>query len=199
LIGQLPAFSGSKGKDFNMKYLAPCLALALLATPAMAQSVGEKTGINSTLGIAPATADFVKQAAISDMFEIQSSQLAQERGDAADKAFAATMIKDHEKTASDLKSMVSSGDLKVTLPTELDSAHQSKLDKLKSLRGGDFSARYQLEQVSGHKDAVSLFERYAKGGDHPKLKEWADKTLPSLRHHLQMAQELAAGKTVGKH
>jgi putative membrane protein len=45
---------------------------------------------------------------------------------------------------------------------------------------------------------VSLFERYAKGGDHPKLKEWADKTLPGLRHHLQMAQELAAGKTVGK-
>jgi putative membrane protein len=63
-----------------MKYLAPCLALVLLATPAIAQSVGEKTGINSTLGISPATEDFVKQAAISDMFEIQSSQLAQERG-----------------------------------------------------------------------------------------------------------------------
>lgn len=182
-----------------MKYLSPCLALALFATPAMAQSVGEKTGINSTLGIAPATQDFVKQAAISDMFEIQSSQLAQERGDAADKAFAATMIKDHEKTTSELKSMVSSGDLKATLPTALDSTHQGKIDKLKSLKGGDFIARYQLDQVGGHKDAVSLFERYARGGDHPKLKEWADKMLPTLRHHLQMAQELAAGKTVGKH
>jgi len=182
-----------------MKYLAPSLALALLATPAMAQSVGEKTGINATLGIAPATEDFVKQAAVSDMFEIQSAQLAQERGDAADKSFAATMIKDHEKTTSDLKAMASSGDLKVTLPTELDSTHQSKIDKLKALKGGDFSARYQLDQVSGHKDAVSLFERYAKGGDHPKLKEWADKMLPTLRHHLQMAQDLAAGKTVGKH
>ncbi len=63
----------------------------------MAQSVGEKTGINSTLGIAPKSEDFVKQAAISDMFEIQSSQLAQERGNADPKAFAATMIKDHEK------------------------------------------------------------------------------------------------------
>ncbi|NOJ45803.1 DUF4142 domain-containing protein [Bradyrhizobium archetypum] len=182
-----------------MKYLASCFALVLLATPTMAQSVGEKTGINSTLGITPATEDFVKQAAISDMFEIQSSQLAQQRGDAADKSFAATMIKDHEKTASDLKAMVSSGDVKVTLPTELDSTHQSKIDKLKALKSGDFSARYQLDQVSGHKDAVSLFERYAKGGDHPKLKEWANKMLPTLRHHFQMAQELAAGKTVGKH
>jgi putative membrane protein len=48
-------------------------------------------------------------------------------------------------------------------------------------------------QLSAHKDAVSLFERYAKGGDDPKLKEWVGKTLPTLQHHLQMAQNL--GKT----
>jgi putative membrane protein len=53
--------------------------------------------------------------------------------------------------------------------------------------------------VSGHKDAVSLFERYSKSGDNPKLKDWAGKTLPTLRHHLEMAQDLPAGKTVGSH
>jgi putative membrane protein len=45
-------------------------------------------------------------------------------------------------------------------------------------------------QVSAHKDAVSLFERYAKGGDNAKLKDWAGKTLPALRHHLQMAEDM---------
>ena len=40
------------------------------------------------------------------------------------------------------------------------------------------------------KDAVSLFERYAGGGDDPKLKDWAGKTLPALKHHLEMAQAL---------
>ncbi|MEH2496936.1 hypothetical protein V1294_003415 [Bradyrhizobium sp. AZCC 1678] len=99
----------------------------------------------------------------------------------------------------DLKSMVSGGELKMALPTELDSSHQSKIDKLKSLKGADFSSRYNINQVSDHKDAISLFERYAKGGDHPKLKEWADKMLPMLRHHLEMAQDLAAGKTIGRH
>jgi putative membrane protein len=44
--------------------------------------------------------------------------------------------------------------------------------------------------VSGHKDAVSLFERYGKGGDDPELKDWANKTLPTLRDHLKMAQDL---------
>jgi putative membrane protein len=45
-------------------------------------------------------------------------------------------------------------------------------------------------QVSAHKDAVSLFERYANGGEDPKLKDWAGKTLPALKHHLEMAQAL---------
>lgn len=62
---------------------------------------------------------------------------------------------------ADLKSMVSTGDVKAKLPGGLDSSHQSELDKLKSLTGADFSSRYGSDQVSGHKDAVSLFERYA--------------------------------------
>jgi putative membrane protein len=45
-------------------------------------------------------------------------------------------------------------------------------------------------QVSAHKDAVSLFERYAQGGDNAKLKDWAGKTLPALQHHLQMAEQM---------
>jgi putative membrane protein len=181
-----------------MKYLASGLALVLLATPALAQSAGEKTGVNSTLGISPTTADFVKEAATSDMFEIQSSQLAQERGNASEKTFAAQMIKDHTKTSDELKSMVSSRGVKAELPTTLDSSHQSEIDKLKSLKGADFSSRYDSDQVSGHKDAVSLFERYSKGGDNPKLKDWAGKTLPTLRHHLEMAQDLRPDNTVGK-
>jgi putative membrane protein len=109
------------------------------------------------------------------------------------------MIKDHQKTSEDLKSMVSSGDVKAELPAALDSSHRSELDKLNLLKGAEFSSRYDSDQQSGHKDAVSLFERYAKGGENPKLKDWADKSLPTLRHHLDMANDLAAGKTVGSH
>jgi len=80
--------------------------------------------------------------------------------------------------------------VKADLPTGLDSSHQSKLDKLKSESGNDFSSDFDSIQVSAHKDAVSLFERYAKGGDNTDLKDWAGKTLPTLRHHLEMAENL---------
>jgi putative membrane protein len=162
----------------------------LIAAPALAQSVGEKTGVNSVLGVSPSTADFVKQVAISDMFELESNKLAQQKGNAAEKAFASQMVTDHTKTSTELKGMVSGGKVKAELPTAIDSSHQSKLDKLKAANDKDFSSEFDAMQISAHKDAVDLFERYAKGGDNPDLKDWAGKTLPALQHHLKMAQDL---------
>lgn len=170
------------------------LGCLLVASPGLAQSVGEKTGVNSTPGISPSTPDFVKQVAISDMFEIESNKLAQEKGNAAQKSFASEMVKDHTKTSTELKALVSSGKVKAELPTVLDSAHQSKLDKLKSKSGKDFSSDFDSMQQDAHKDAVSLFERYAKGGDNAELKNWAGKTLPALKHHLEMAEGLGKSK-----
>jgi putative membrane protein len=177
-----------------MRHLAfgrAAIALGILMTgPALAESLGEKTGINSVLDVAPTTHDFVSEAAMSDMFEIQSSKLAQEKGDAATKSFASQMIEDHTKTSSDLKSLISTGTVKEPLPDAMSSSQQSMLDKLKGLSGADFEKQYRSDQVSAHKDAVSLFQRYAKGGDNETLKAWAAKTEPHLEGHLKMAQDL---------
>src|ERR1700710_1135459 len=175
-----------------MKRSLIALGCLLLAGPALAQAVGEKTAVNSTLGISPTTADFVKEAAMSDMTEIAAAKIGQERGNAQEKAFATQMITDHTKTSEELKSMVPA-EARAAMPTALDSSSQSKIDKLKNAKPDDFSSDFDAMQVSAHKDAVSLFERYAKGGEDPKLKDWAGKTLPALQHHLEMAQNL--GKT----
>ena len=171
----------------NASAIALCL---LFASPAMAESVSEKTGVNSLLGVAPTTQDFVTQVAISDLFEVQSSKLAAERADDKTKTFAKKMIEDHDKTSSELKAAVQGGKVKAELPTALDSAHQSKLDKLKDLQGGDFTKQYHDDQVTAHKNAVDLFKRYAEGGENADLKAWAGKTQPHLDEHLKMAQDL---------
>ncbi len=177
-----------------MKWTLAVLATLSLISSVSAQSVGEKTGVNSTLGISPSTPDFVKQVAISVMFEIESNKLALSKGNAADKGFANQMVADHTKTSTELKALVSSGKVKAEVPSILDSSHQSKLDKLKGLNDADFSSSYRSVQVDAHKDAVDLFDRYAKGGDNADLKNWAGKTLPALKHHLEMAQGLEKQK-----
>src|SRR3982074_2614791 len=177
-----------------MKRRVIVLGCVLLAGPAFAQSAGETTGVNSALGISPSTIDFVREVALSDMFRIQAAKLAQTKGNADEKAFASQMGSDHTKTSTELKGLVSGGKVKAELPTALDSSHQSKLDKLKRERGNDFRPESKYMQESAHKDAVSLFERYANGGDNPNLKEWPSKTLPALKHHNKMAQDLSKKK-----
>jgi putative membrane protein len=181
-----------------MKRTIIAAACVLLAGHALAQSLGEKTGVNSVLGVAPTTADFVKEVAISDMFEIASSKLAEQKGNAQERTFAQQMVADHTKTSGELKGLVSDGKVQATLPTTLDSSNQSKMDKLKNATGKDFSSDYDSYQASAHKDAVSLFERYAQGGDNAALKDWAGKTLPALKHHLEMANELGKAPSVGQ-
>ena len=162
----------------------------LLASPVFAQSVSEKTGINSALDISPTTADFVKEAATSDMLEIAAAKIAEDKGNDQEKKFAGQMVTDHSKTTSELKALVSSGEVKAEIPANLDDSSQKKLDKLRDTKPADFAGQYDPMQVSAHKDAVSLFERYSKSGDNAKLKDWAGKTLPALQHHLEMAQAM---------
>ena len=94
------------------KYLAA--AAVVFATPVLAQSVPEKSGVNSTLGISPSTQDFVTEAANSDMLEIESSKLVAAKGDAKNQAFADQMIKDHTATSDELKGLVSRGKVQRT-------------------------------------------------------------------------------------
>lgn len=174
----------------NKLMASTACAMFLLPLAADGQSVGEKTGLNSTLGISPSTQDFVTEAATSDRLEIAAAKIAQQKGDPGEKKFAGEMITDHTRTSEDLKALVNGGEVKAELPADLNDSSKKKLTELQDARPKDFSSYYDPMQVTAHKDAVSLFERYAKSGGNAKLKEWAGKTLPTLQHHLQMAQAL---------
>jgi len=180
-----------------MRSLAIITICLILSVPVFAQSVGdkakdlgEKTGVNSVIGVSPTTADFVTKAAVSDQFEIKASQMAVEKSGGAVKEFAQKMIADHQKTSGELKTLLQTKVPDAVVPPDVDKAHQEMLDKLASLSGADFTKQYQKDQISAHKAAVSLFERYAKSGDQPGLKAWAGETLPALQEHLTMAENL---------
>jgi len=145
----------------------------------------------TSVALAQSAQELVNKVAISDLFEIQSSQLATSKNaDADTKPFAEKMVSDHQKTSTELKALVDSGKVKVTLPTSLDTEHQKMLDDLKAKNGNEFDRSYDQTQLKAHQDAVALFEAYSKTGDNPELKSWAATTLPHLKEHLSMAQKL---------
>ena len=113
-----------------LKFILSAALVTALSSAAFAQSVGEQTGVNSALGIAPKTEDFIKEAATSDMLEIDAAKIAQQKGNADEKQFAQQMVTDHTKTSSELKGLVPA-DMKSALPTALDDSSQKELDKLR--------------------------------------------------------------------
>jgi predicted outer membrane protein len=61
---------------------------------------------------------------------------------------------------------------------------------LDSLSGADFDRTFASHMIMGHEKAIRKFEDASANLTDPDLKKYADKTLPTLREHLQMAQEL---------
>jgi putative membrane protein len=108
------------------------------------------------------------------------------------KTFASQMVTDQTKTSTDLKRLVSASNVKVELPAALDGSHQASLTSSK-VRAASTSAPISM-QVSARKDAVSLFEHHANGGDNTDLKNWAGKPLPALKHYLKITQNLDKSK-----
>ena len=148
-------------------------------------------GLFASVALAQTAQDFATKVAISDMFEIQSSQLAlSKEPDADTKPFADKMVQDHQKTSSELKAVVEGSMVKLILPTTMDSEHQKMLEELKAKSGKDFDQTYDQIQVKAHREAVALFEAYSKSGEDSELKTWAGKTLPHLKEHLSMAEKL---------
>jgi predicted outer membrane protein len=102
------------------------------------------------------------------------------------------MIVDHTKLTVQLKMAAPKG---VTVPK--DNSDTSAIDSLKALHGKAFDTAYiQKVGVQGHQEAVALFQKEADGGQNAKLKEAAQKALPTIQDHLKMAQDLASKKGV---
>ena len=135
---------------------------------------------------------FVTQAASSGMFEVQSSQLAKEKqAPAPTLEFAQEMIRDHTKANNELKQIAAQRNIKV--PGQMLPRHQQMVDELKSLSGHQFSTRYMTMQNQAHTEAIDLFTRASNQLEDQDLRNFAVRTLPTLKEHRQDAQKLIGG------
>jgi putative membrane protein len=132
---------------------------------------------------------FVIQTAKNGMAEVELGKLASERASNAKvKAFAQRMVTDHGKAGDELKALAASKH--ISLPTTADPEHKAMHDRLAMLSGVEFDRAYVREMVTGHKKAVDAFTMESTSGQDNDVKAWAAKTLPTVREHLRMIEEL---------
>jgi putative membrane protein len=146
----------------------------------------------TAMTMAPQSApEFAAMAAASDLFEIESSKLAQSQGQSAQvKNFAAMLVKDHTASTNELKAIAARENMTLPPPT-LRPDMQSKIDALKAAKGEQFDTLYMTQQVPAHEEALRLHQGYARSGDNAALKAFAAKTAPVVSRHLDEARTMA--------
>jgi putative membrane protein len=165
--------------------LAASLVTFLMAQPAPTPTLTpDQPPADASGGLSHRDHAFIMKAAKAGNKEIQVSQAVMDKlTNPQVKNFAQTMVSDHTAVASELSTIAA------TKNVQLPAADASVGDEW-AKKTGDVDGKYIKEMVSDHVEAVNLFEKESKSSD-ADLAAFAQKTLPTLQHHLMMAQDLA--------
>ncbi len=154
-------------------------ACAMNDTGMMAEAAGDMTPTNGQA--------YTAMAASSDMFEIQSSQIALERSRNANvRMFAQMMIQHHTNTTQQL--MAAARAAGVAVPMQMMPMHAQMLSELRA--SGNVDATYGRQQRTSHQMALALHGNYAARGDTPALRTVAAAATPIVRDHLNRTAQL---------
>jgi putative membrane protein len=125
--------------------------------------------------------EFITEAAKDGMMEVEMGKMGQKQAKNAEvKKFATRMVTDHSKANTQLKALAKKKG--VTLDAE---GH--KMDKMDD---ATFDKDYMDQMVKDHEKDVKAFEEIAKDGSDADVKAWANKTLPTLKKHLELAKQI---------
>ena len=134
---------------------------------------------------------YATNAALSDMYEVEASRLALQKAKAPEvKKFAQMMVDDHTKTTNELKSLLETQAIPVTLPTALDGRRQGMITELQQASPTEFDTSYLDQQTRAHGEALDLHKSYADNGDNARLKAFAAKTAPIVQKHLDQVKRI---------
>jgi putative membrane protein len=138
------------------------------------------------------TEQFVTEAAVADMSAIDAGKIALKKSqDPRIREPAQHLVDDHTKIAADLEAALAKSGSSIDVPKELDPARRGDLDNLKAVTPTAFDREYVRSQIRVQDDAVTLFSSYARDGDNPALKQFAEQTLPTLEAHQKMVHRIA--------
>lgn len=199
------ALGGAAWAQGSPPAVSPPAAAVTSPDTAPARSASDQGSSQSSGGAAPARtasapaatgkpahadASFMDDAAHAGHYEVEAAKLALQKGQSdAVKSFAQRMLDDHTAAAQQLQALATAKNHK--LPDGPSMVQKGKLKLLATHEGAKFDKSY-IDSLGpkAHRDTVKLFEKASAKARDPDVKAWAEKTLPTLREHLTLAEQL---------
>jgi len=129
-------------------------------------------------------AEFLVKAAEINLEEIILGKLAQQKGSSSHVVALGKMMQEqHQRSLNNLTALAKTK--MISLPTAITHEGDEAYTKLNKKLGIEFDKTYADMMVSGHQDAIRMFEKASTECQDPDIKAWAMNTLPELRTHLE--------------
>jgi putative membrane protein len=135
------------------------------------------------------------KVAASGKAELEAAKVAAEKSSNPQvKQFAQKMVQDHMAANDELSKLASAKG--VTLPpAQADHGdHAGAIKRIAEAKGADVDRQFLRGfGADEHDKDIMVFERAARESNDADVRAFAEKTLPKLREHQQLAQQLQQG------
>lgn len=135
--------------------------------------------------------DFMKTAARGGLMEVELGKYAQQHAQSQRvKNFGAMIVRDHSEANSELRVLASKK--RLNLPPAINAEQQANVNEMMKMTGSDFDKHYMEMMTQDHVKDVQLFQNATDEDRDADVKEFARKTLPILKMHLDSAKIISA-------
>ena len=175
---------------FALLVLTFCLVAPANALPVVRIA---RAGIDhhSAATVASDTADYIRNSAIGDMFEIAVAKVAKKTSHSYDvQRFAQMIIDDHTAILDALTATLKQAEFAMTLPPALDTSHDEIVKQLEDTSATDFDASFMQQQIMANESALRVQTSYARSGRDLSLRKFATQTIPKIQMHLNLAERI---------
>ncbi len=123
------------------------------------------------------------------LYEIEASQHAKQKAVRADvKELASQMIETHAKMNMTIKSFADKK--QVSLQQGLTEDQMKEIKDCRKKKAVEYDKAYIDKMVDDHEKAIKMSEEAAEKAQDPEIRNLFSTSLPSLRHHVEMAMAL---------
>lgn len=151
--------------------------------PAMGRDTGAAVG---TTGVGMGERNFIEEHVKMNEAEVAVGRLAQDRATNPQvREFAQAMVRDHQAALQELRQIAMQHNVTIEPRDEMEGDHRDLMER----QGAEFDREFINWAVDKHEDAIGDVEDQVDS-ENQALRDWATKTLPTLRQHLDMARNL---------
>jgi putative membrane protein len=173
--------------------------VAFAAAPlAQAQSSDPTTGTSTTgtVSLQGTDATFLRRALEGGREEVQRAEVAMRNAQRAEvRNVASTMHEEHRRSNEKLEQLASRKGWDVPAATDIAATDTAESDQQRRMgTGAAYDDNYLEEEIRHHRETIALYRAQTSSGSDPDLRQFAQDSLPTLEHHLEMLQGSLSAK-----